>query len=135
VRIEGKTEFHSETGTEGGHWAVMANDGVHGRDELVDGKCPWGSMGRQGLCPVQEGSWHEHGRYEGLHVLANGDRLTIFEEDGETVKWRGEVELVRHPLFTEDAFGLWIHADQAGTNREEWASMFMKPHPCVLERG
>ena len=48
------------------------------------------------------------------------------------MKWRGEVELIRHPPFTEDAFGMWIHADQAGTNREEWAAMFMESHPCEL---
>lgn len=130
MRIQGKTEFHSETGTEGGHWAVVDDESLHGKDALVDGRCPW----TPGSCPVENGDWHEHGKYEGLHVLRDGDRLEILSADRERTLWKGEIELIRHPLFTEDAMGLWIHADQAGTPRDEWATYFMRPLPCVLER-
>ncbi len=126
----GKLEFHSETGTEGGYWAIQTDDSLHGTEELVDGKCPW----TPGRCPVEAGDWHQHATYEGLLVLRNGDELFVFEEDGSTPKWKGAIELVQHPLFSEDAFGFWIHADQAGTNREEWAEMFFKELPATLVR-
>lgn len=125
----GRTEFYSETGTEGGYWAVQRYDGMHDRSALVDGRCPWGDGDG---CPVVRGWWHEHASYEGLHVLRDGDRLTVFEADGETVRWSGEISLIRHSLFTEDARGLWIHADQAGVSRDEWAAMFFAELPCSV---
>ena len=205
MKIKGRTVFHSETGTEGGWWAVqdeahieppegkptvknckrcyrhwgnprggepepkpsfmyyrddwVGEDGTkyaggyYGTEEPVEGGRTWfrgeepGSFNDQWTkrgnaasleCYLNGHDWEwvqptERWSWEGFHLLKNGDRLTIFDEDGE-IKWKGEIELVRHPLFTEDAFGMWIHADQAGTNREEWASMFMKEHRCELER-
>lgn len=131
VTIEGRTEFHSETGTEGGYWAVIANDSIHGPEALVDGKCPWNS---QGLCPVETGQYHEHGRYEGLHLLQDGDHLVVYRSDGETVMWEGDIELIQHPLFSEDAHGFWIHADQAGEPRDVWSQLFFLELPCRLTR-
>lgn len=129
--IRGKLLFHSETGTEGGHWAVQDDAHVHGITGLDEGgRCPWGEQ----WCPVQRGDWHEHARYEGMHFLRDGDRLTVFDHDGKTVKWQGEVELIRHRPFTEDARGVWINSDQAGTPRLDWADMFFAEMPCELER-
>ena len=128
AEFRGRTEFHSETGTEGGYWAVQRGGTVHSRDDLVDGKCPWDESG----CPVVRGWWHEHATYEGLHILRSGDHLTVYDGDGETLRWSGEISLIRHPLFTESAGGLWIHADQAGVNRDEWAGLFFEELPCLV---
>lgn len=71
--------------------------------------------------------------YEGLHILENGDRLTIFSPDNPIqVVWSGTISLRRHPLFTEDAFGFWIHADQEGIDRELWATYFFKEYLAEL---
>lgn len=72
--------------------------------------------------------------YEGLHVLEDGDHLTIFEGDGNTIAWEGEIKLIRHPLFTEVASGMWIHADQEGIDRDVWATYFFEGRPARLMR-
>lgn len=73
--------------------------------------------------------------YAGLNVLETGDYLKIFDpEDESKVVWEGKIELIDQGLFNEDAFGLWIHADQKGMDREEWAKLFMEEHPCELHR-
>jgi hypothetical protein len=76
-----------------------------------------------------EGSWS----YEGLHVLKDGDHLRVFNPDNPAkVVWEGDIQLVTHPLFTEDAGGFWIHADQAGEDRKAWAKMFFEGYPAEL---
>lgn len=71
--------------------------------------------------------------YQGLHCLGNGDRLTIFElKDPSRILWRGVIRLKQHPLFTETVFGMWIHADMKGWNREEWAKLFLEEYPAEL---
>lgn len=132
----GVTFFHSETGTEGGHWGFQDEIHIHTMAEVVDGKCPWD--GRTD-CPAimnyakrPEGG--SHWSYEGLHVLKTGDRLKIFSlDEPEKVVWEGEINLNPHPLFTEDAGGFWIHTDQVGMDRDKWAALFFKEHPAVLE--
>lgn len=77
-----------------------------------------------------DGTWS----YEGLHVLKDGDKLTVLDpKDPEKELWTGEIKLIHHPLFSEDAGGMWIHADQEGFPREEWAKMFFMEFPCRLE--
>jgi hypothetical protein len=70
--------------------------------------------------------------YKGLHTLKTGNYLKIFEKDGTTVKWEGKIKLIDLGLFTDDAFGLWIHQDQEGITREDWAKMFLTEYPCEL---
>src|SRR3989344_1541964 len=104
--LRGVCFFHSETGTEGGYWAFQ--DGEH-------------------IISPQKGS------YEGLHILENGDRLTIFSPDNPTqVVWFGVISLRQYPPFTENVFGYWIHADQEGVDREVWATYFFKEYPAEL---
>lgn len=137
--VWGLTHFHAETGTEGGYWAVQD---ARAMGEREDGSPKWS--------------------YAGLHLLETGDHLTIYapesmsespppdpEEDAvparegvrrwrpdlvwkPRVLWEGEIKLIGYPLFTEDAFGLWIHADQVGVPREEWAAFFLREHICKL---
>lgn len=89
------------------------------------GHGPWESPQEQ----HPDGMWS----YEGLHILGDGDHLTIFDkQDPARVVWEGVVELRQHPLFTNDAFGMWIHADQVGVNREIWADYFLENYPAHL---
>jgi len=78
------------------------------------------------------GTWS----YEGLHVLGDGDELTIFgKADPSMVVWSGIITLKRHDLFTEDARGMWIHADQSGIDRETWAAWFFAENPAELRKA
>lgn len=100
------------------------------KDEISRGTVQWddgSSEQRQSDSLLVEKS-----SYEGLHVLKDGDVLTIFEKDGEKVHWQGTISLIDCGLFKEDAFGMWIHADQDGVEREEWARPFMEEWPAVL---
>ena len=72
--------------------------------------------------------------YEGLHLLKDGDHLTIYHPDNNNEVWSGVIALKQHPLFTEDASGLWIHADQIGMDREVWAEYFFKGYHAKLKQ-
>ncbi len=102
--LEGILHLHSETGTEGGYWAFQDSLFISGED------------------------WS----YEGLHILKDGDQLTIYHPDNKNEVWSGVIALKQHPLFTEDARGLWIHADQIGIDRDVWAEYFFKEYPAKL---
>jgi hypothetical protein len=89
-----------------------------------DGECEW---------RTSELLLVERWEYAGLHILKNGDTLTIFEEDDpQVVRWHGEIALVQFPLFSEDAFGYWIHTDMKGWERGEWAKFFFDGYPAQL---
>lgn len=114
VELHGHCYFWSETGTEGGHWA------------FEDERFHWPSLG------LNPGS-STLGSYGGLHVLRDGDYLEIYDPDNpELIVWKGHILLRQHPLFTEDAYGLWIHTDQEGELREEWSIYFIKGYPAKL---
>jgi hypothetical protein len=70
--------------------------------------------------------------YEGLHVLKDGDHLTIYHPDSNKKVWSGVINLKQHELFSEDASGYWIHADQIGINREIWAEYFFENYSAKL---
>lgn len=117
--------FHSETGTEGGFWAVQDIRGIR-------------------TAPAGKGSWTCYG----LTILESGDWLTVYTptsiqewsragtgpESTPAVVWDGEIRLHEHPPFTEDAFGYWIHHDQEGVGRELWAEWFLRGYPCRLQK-
>ncbi len=112
--IRGPLHLYSETGTEGGWWAIQ--------DEHF-------------ITPPTEEWPHEHWSYDGLHYLRDGDHLKIFAPDG-SIYWEGEVKFKTYPVFTESVpvrdestgahLGLWIHADQEGIDRKFWATPFIK---------
>lgn len=103
--LRGVCYLYSETGTEGGYWAFQDNRYITPRD------------------------WP----YEGLHILENGDQLTIYSLDNPTqIVWSGTISLRQHLLFSERVFGFWIHADQEGIEREKWATYFLKEYPAEL---
>ncbi len=70
--------------------------------------------------------------YEGLHILQNGDQLTIYHPDNKKEVWSGLINLKQHGLFTEHASGFWIHADQKGIERDVWAEYFFKGYHARL---
>lgn len=76
-----------------------------------------------------------NGRWDskGFHVLKNGDELTIYDkEDLEKVVWEGVISLTPFTVGKEQAFGMWIHNDQQGMDRETWAKWFMDMNPAKL---
>jgi len=111
--IRGKLHLWSETGTEGGYWALQ--------DERF-------------IEPPTEEWPHERWDYDGLQVLKDGDHLRIFAPDG-SIYWEGYVSLRQHSAFTEDAEGFWIHADQNGLDRKFWALPFFKEYNGEIIRG
>jgi hypothetical protein len=113
ILIRGPLFLWTETGTEGGYWAIQD-------ERLIE--------------PATDEWPHERWSYEGLFVFKDGDHLKIFDPDGG-VYWEGLINLKPLPLFTEDAYGLWIHADQIGLNRELWALPFFKAYRGELTRG
>lgn len=155
--LKGVCCFHSETGTEGGHWAFQDSRYIRKNvpmpyckkcgkyldphtsktlravkavlvQEIQKGKgppeCPDGDHER-----AIGDSWS----YKGLHILEDGDLLTIFSpEDPRQVVWSGTISLRWHRLFSEHASGLWIHADQEGIDRKTWATYFFKEYPAAL---
>ena len=56
----------------------------------------------------------------------------VFSKDHETVVWYGLIALTQYEVFTQDASGMWIHADQNGIGRDEWSKFFFDEHPAVL---
>jgi hypothetical protein len=156
--VRGVCCFHSEIGTEGGYWAFQDNQFISKNvprpycrkcgkyldpqkyenlkvtkilpitQEVLDGKEPPECSNGQHEREIGD-SWSR----EGLHILKDGDQLTIFSSNNPSqVVWSGIISLHQHPLFSEDASGLWIHADQEGIDRETWAMYFFKEYPAEL---
>lgn len=147
--IKGVLVFHSETGTEGGYWAMQDEQfmGIKDRTQRCSAcglHWPEGQetepvwRGKSKVCEPGTHTWeaaYPNGiwSYEGLHILRDGDHLRILHPDDRRLVWEGDIQLNKHPLFTEDASGLWIHADQVGVDREDWAQPFFQGWPCELE--
>lgn len=160
--IQGVCDFHSETGTEGGYWAFQDKRFITENTIQVKCKnCDliWHKerepdrflvppQGPPLECTHIFETWPSHFfSYDGLHHLKNGDHLSILQPDSKKnagkdsklhikmpkkVVWEGVIDLKYYPLFSQDAFGLWIHSDQKGVVREEWATWFMDGYPAEL---
>lgn len=104
MTLQGRLCFHSETGTEGGYWAFESSE------------------------PLLKGQT----AYDRLHILKNGDRLKIEHPTKKAVVWDGVIDLKELNLFTEDARGMWIHADQKGIPRNIWSNYFFKGYSATL---
>ena len=151
--LEGKLFLYSETGTEGGYWAFQDSRFISSNTTRYScKKCnlywdkekepmpaapePTSKDSLPNCCspddhhfkPVCEENWS----YEGLHVLEDGDQLTIYHPNNNKKVWSGVIALKQHPMFTEDASGLWIHADQIGIDRKIWAEYFFKEYRAKL---
>lgn len=110
--LRGVCHLHSETGTEGGYWAFQDKRHI----KKVNGRESWS--------------------YDGLHILNDGDKLTIYDKkDTSRIVWAGIIGLKLYPVFTQSAFNFWIHADQIGTPREIWARWFLDEYPAKLVKA
>lgn len=114
MELKGVLHLWSETGTEGGYWAFQ--------DERF-------------IEPPTDDYPYAKWSYDGLHVLENGDELTIYHPETNKVVWQGQIDLQQHPLFTEyTTEGFWIHADQKNISREDWSKFFLREYPARLKK-
>lgn len=149
--LVGVCHFHSETGTEGGWWAFQDERHIH--KNVPRGFCKkcgkylsyQGKSSSDKWCAddAHEEYIGDLWDYEGMYILKDGDHLTIYlpkvfgiayyaKDDPSAVVWSGTIKLREYDLFTEHAYGLWIHHDQEGVPRDTWAWWFMWNYPAVL---
>jgi len=100
--LEGKLHLWFETGQEGCLWAFQDNK------------------------YISQDGWD----LRGLTVLHSGDYLEILHEN--RVVWSGEIDLRLYPVHQESVFNQYIHADQKGIRREEWAKYFVAEYDARL---
>ena len=146
--LEGILHFFSETGTEGGLWALQENKYITPkttRYSCVKCHLYW-DKNRNKKVPVYEGDYcspkdHEFELvckndwdYKGLNILEDGDELTIHHPETKEEVWHGIIELTHYDPFTQHIHGLWMHADQKGIDRETWAEYFFKEYPAELRK-
>jgi len=162
--LKGVCHLFSETGTEGGSWAIQDERFI--TKNIPRGYCKkcgkWlgeqslealqvervspvteevleeGKLPKPEYCPDGEceEKYGDEWSYKGLHCLEDGDHLTIYSKDKpDEVVWSGVIKLQHHPLFTEHASGFWIHADQEGIDRDTWAQWFFDEHPVTLVKA
>jgi hypothetical protein len=123
-KMKGVCFLFSETGTEGGWWA-MQEDGFADKD----------------------GSWS----YEGLQILAEGDGFTVYADDG-SVLFHGIIyrdtetgaiprqillngKLVNHPTWKHQAVGgMRVHWIQKGMDLKAWGELFVGEKRYLLRR-
>lgn len=109
---------------------------IHGRTEV------WNESGTEG------NRWSvydkEVGGYEGLHVLENGDHLTVYDDD-DSILFEGVIRqiraygfggTVRDEITGRDVYwppapllGGWT---QEGWNREDWGKLFYEKRRAKL---
>lgn len=121
--MKGVTFLHSETGTEGGWWA-MQEDGF-----------------------ANDGHWD----YEGLRYLEEGDDFTVYGDDGSVLfhgiihldKRTGAIsgQVNRRRKLVNDrkgkqqvVGGMWVHWIQKGMDPEAWGALFVGEKRCLLRR-
>ena len=122
--MKGVCFLHSETGTEGGWWAMQEDGFV-----------------------ADDGHW----RYEGMQHLEDGDDFTVFADDG-SVLWHGIIcqddetgaiphtvirkgKIVTDPSWKQQAVrGMWVHWVQRGIGPEGWSEFFVGEKRCALKR-
>lgn len=122
--MKGVCFLFSETGTEGGWWAMQ-------KDGFV----------------TEDGHW----RYEGLECLKEGDDFTVYTDDG-SVLWHGIIhqdsktgriprQVIRKGKLVNDLTwkqqvvgGMWVHWIQRGMDPETWGELFIAKKRCLLRR-
>jgi hypothetical protein len=123
--IKGIAILFSETGTEGGYWAVQ-EDGFLCEDGI-------------------------HWKYEGLRLLEEGDDFTVYSED-ESVLWNGIIhqdketgliprqvlkngKIVNNKKWKQQMIGgMWIHWIQSNVDPEFWNNLFVGDKRCLIKR-
>lgn len=84
-----------------------------------------------GLWSVRDSAVEDY--YQGLHILTTGDTLIIYDWSNPfQAVWQGDVDLKPLGKYSRDAYGMWIRYEQRGTDRQEWARMFLEEYPAQL---
>lgn len=122
--MKGVCLLFSETGTEGGWWAMQ-------QDGFV----------------TEDGHW----RYEGLEYLEEADDFTVYDKDG-SVLWHGIIHqdtktgAIPHRVIRKGKVvidkswkqqvvgGMWVHWIQKGMDPEAWGELFCGEKRCLLKR-
>jgi hypothetical protein len=156
--LRGFLTFHSEVDTEGGFWAFQDERFIHADDREICAVCgalgdstetsdagdatPSITVAEVGFatesCPEGEHDWtllfpDGEWDWEGLHILKDGDQLTIFDKaNPDKVVWRGTIAYGPFSILRQGKRGNWIQYDQLGVDRETWARWFMEGNPAVL---
>jgi hypothetical protein len=123
--MKGFCFLFSETGTEGGWWA-MQEDGFMDKDGI-------------------------HCSYDGLRTLEENDEFTVYDSDGN-VLWAGiihqdtKIGLQSHSVFRNGKWvvdntwkqqavdNMWVHWLQAGIDPKVWSELFGGNNRCLLRR-
>ena len=123
--MKGFCFLYSETGTEGGYWAMQEN----------------GFMHEDGI----------HCSYEGLRELEENDDFTVYTEDGK-ILWSGIIhqdsttgaiphQVIRKGKLTTDpnwlqqvVNGMYVHWIQSGVDPQFWSELFLGDKKCLLKR-
>jgi hypothetical protein len=126
IEMKGIAFLFSETGTEGGWWAIqedgfLADDGIH---------------------------W----KYEGLRELIEGDDFTVYSNKDDTILWHGIIhrdtktgiiprQVIKKGKIVNDkkwkqqvVCGMWVHWLQAGVDPDTWFNLFIGNKRCLLKR-
>lgn len=122
--MKGVCLLFSETGTEGGCWAIQ-------KDGFV----------------TEDGHW----KYEGLEYLQEGDDFTVYGDDG-SVLFHGIIhkdsktgaiprQVIRKGKLVNDhtwkqqvVGGFWVHWIQKGIDPEAWGELFNGYKRCLVKR-
>ena len=122
--MKGVCFLFSETGSEGGWWAMQEDGFV-----------------------TEDGHW----KYEGLQYLREGDDFTVYADDGG-VLFHGIIhqdaltgaiprqvirndKLANHPTWKQQVVGgMWVHWIQKGIDPEVWGQLFTGNKRCLVRR-
>jgi hypothetical protein len=122
--MKGVCFLFSETGTEGGWWAMQEDGFV-----------------------TEDGHW----KYEGLQYLREGGDFTVYADDGR-VLFRGIIhqdtttgaiprevlrngKLLNHRTWKQQVVGgMWVHWVQKNTDPDVWGELFTGNKRCLLKR-
>ncbi|GAA3682168.1 hypothetical protein GCM10022237_46200 [Nocardioides ginsengisoli] len=140
LTIRGSLDLWSETGTEGGFWAVFDERASH--DEVE--RCPWSPD--HPLCPGTRAYWEHmsiqpddfaHGNYAGLWILESGHHLRVFDRENRVrilLDW--DVRLVeqanQYSVNALSARGWVIHSYPADVDLDRFADLAFAHYPALL---
>jgi len=101
----------------------------------------WFETGTEGVIWALIDDDHPDGDYDGLHVIHEGDHLTILSETGQAT-WQGIIKCDRkigaiprptNPNYIQQAaLGCWVHWIQTGFEPDRWAEFFIRGDAAPL---
>lgn len=114
------------------------------REQKIGTLEPWMETGTEGVI------WtlHQDGKpgYEGMHCLADGDHLTVWEVESGRRVFNGMIkfdtkigkkksEWPGSTYMGQCALGYWVHGIQEGYDPDSWARLFFRPEGAPALRA